>query len=196
VRPRDNPFSVQRLARLEVRLQGADWATLETRLAALGHRAALVAPEGHGKSRLLVAFAARLAARGHHPRHLQLRSGQRWLRRSHWRTLLADPGANDFWLVDGAEQLSPLAWHWLRWRARAAAGLVITSHRAGLLPTWWEPRTSPELLAELVAELLAATAGEGAGALPTLPDLDRLWADYGGDLRAALLALYDHCARG
>lgn len=203
VRPRDNPFAVQRIAALRHHLEAADWQAIERRLVALAFRGALVAPEGHGKSRLLAALADRLAAQGFRPRRIQLAAGERWLISAHRATLLADAQPQDLLLVDGAEQLAPLAWRWLRWRSRSARGLLITSHVPGLLPTLWEPSTSPALLATLVGELLASAAARPpigdspvSAQLPALPDLDSLWRHHRGNLRDALLALYDHSARG
>ncbi len=84
--------------------------------------------------------------------------------------------------MDGAEQLDPLAWWTLRLRSRAAAGMIVTSHRPGLLPTLHECRTTPELLAGIVADLVGAAREAEIG---------ELFARHGGDLRLALRELYD-----
>jgi hypothetical protein len=91
-------------------------------------------------------------------------------------------------LLDGAEQLS--AWQWYRVRkiTRHAAGLVITSHQRGLLPTLIECRTSPELLDALMHELL----GDKAAAFA--PRGRELFTAHDGNLRDVLRAFYDEAA--
>jgi hypothetical protein len=87
-------------------------------------------------------------------------------------------------VVDGAQELSRPAWAWLRRRSRAAAGLVVTSHRPGLLPTLVECTTDPVLLGELIRQLVA----EGR---PEDPPPEALHRRHRGNLRLALRELYD-----
>jgi hypothetical protein len=95
-------------------------------------------------------------------------------------------------VVDGAQELAPREWEALRENSRDAGGLLVTSHRPGLLPTLHDCRTSPELLEGLMAELLdGATAGDPP---PPLPSPHELFARHRGNLREALLAAYDLCA--
>jgi hypothetical protein len=77
--------------------------------------------------------------------------------------------------------------------ARGAAGLVTTLHRPGRWPTWLACAPSPELFAALVEELCRDTGNPG---LITRGELDRLFARHGGNVRAALGALYDRWAAG
>jgi hypothetical protein len=185
LRARDNPFAVQRVHAIRYRLSGVTWEGLLARLAALGHRAALVGPHGHGKTTLLEDLGERLAGRGLRVRTATLRLGERRLGPARSAALFRDPDPGDLLLVDGAEQLDPLSWWTLRLRSRAAAGLIVTSHRPGLLPTLYECRTTPELLAGIVADL-EGRAGEEEAA--------ELFARHGGDLRLALRELYDRRA--
>ena len=185
MRARDNPFAVQRVHAIRYRLTGVTWEELLERLAALGFRAALVGPHGHGKTTLLEDLGARLAERGYKIRTATLRQGERRLGAARSAALFRDPGPRDLLLVDGAEQLDALSWWTLRLRGRAAAGLIVTSHRPGLLPTLHECRTTPELLAEIVAELSGRADGE---------ETAELFAHHGGDLRLALRELYDRAA--
>jgi hypothetical protein len=186
MRARDNPFAVQRLGALAYRLDGMSWEALLARFAALGCRAALVGPEGRGKTTLLEELGRRLQAAGWRPRTLVLQRGERRLAAAARERLLAALGPTDLLLVDGAQELSPLAWHRLRRHSRAAGGLLITSHREGMLPTLVTCRTSPELLAALLAELAPRPLG--------LPPPAELFARHHGNLRAALLEAYDRCA--
>jgi len=184
VRARENPFAVQRLDALAYRLRGESWESLLARLAWLRRRAAIVGPEGHGKTTLLEELARRLARDGLRLRWLRLRHGEGRAARHALRELTRGVDGDDLLLVDGAQELGPLAWRRLRWRSRAAGGLLVTSHRPGLLPTLIECRTSVELLAELLREL------DPAATVP-LPSAAELLDRHGGNVRAALLAAYD-----
>lgn len=187
MRARDNPFAVQRVHAIRYRLAGVTWEELLDRLSALDFRAALVGPHGHGKTTLLEDLGARLAERGFLIRTATLRQGERRLGPVRYAALFRDPGPRDLLLVDGAEQLDALSWWTLRLRSRAAAGLIVTSHRPGLLPVLHECRTTPELLAGIVADLSGAADGE---------EIAELFARHGGDLRLALRELYDARSRG
>ena len=107
------------------------------------------------------------------------------------RALAASPtrftselGGDDIVLFDGADLMSRLAWARFKRRTRRAAGLIVTSHRPGVLPTLIECRTTPELLDDIVVQIL----GDGAG-LGELPH--RLFEKHQGNLRDALRELYD-----
>jgi hypothetical protein len=189
MRARDNPFGAQRLLALRYRLSGLSWDELLARLAALGHRAALIGPHGHGKTTLLEDLGVRLESCGFRLRAATLHAGDRRLSADQEETLFVALTARDCLLLDGAEQLNPLSWRRLVRRSRAAGGLVVTAHRAGLLPTLLECRTSPELLSDLVRELLGA---EADGLQPPLEELyAQLFTRHGGNLRDVLRELYD-----
>jgi hypothetical protein len=183
MRARDNPFAVHRV--LAIRSRDCDWQGLERRLAFLGFRAALVGPHGSGKTTLLEDLGARLEARGARLRQLTLRRGERRPRPEDERRLLDGLSPHDLLLVDGADELGRAAWWRLRRASRGALGLLVTSHRPGLLPTLHEHATTPGLLAAIVAELL----GPSAPPPPISPE--ELFQHHGGDLRAALRELYD-----
>jgi hypothetical protein len=185
MRARDNPFAVQRVLAVRSRLARVTWEELLDRLAAFGFRAALVGPHGHGKTTLLEDLAPRLEDRGFRLRSATLRARDRRLTAAQEETLFADLAGRDLLLVDGAEQLGRLSWLRLRRKSRAAGGLVITSHHAGLLPTLHECRTTPELLAGIVRDLLGSEA-EGMS-----PETEELWLRHRGNVRDALRELYD-----
>jgi len=186
MRARDNPFAVHRLHALRFRLTQADWRDVLARLRDLSFRAAVVGPEGSGKTLLLEELGVRLGGLGLVPRLLTLHRGQRRPTPEERAALLAGLGPADIVLIDGADELGPLAWSGLARASRAGAGLVLTAHRPGLLPTLWTCATSLELLADLVRELVGT---EEAGALQER--LVALFDHHRGDLRAALRALYD-----
>ena len=179
MRPRDNPFASTRVEKLRYRLpEGLTWDDLLDRLAALRYRAAIVGPHGHGKTRLLEQLAPRLAERGFRVRTVTLREEERKVGR------LRGMGEGDILLLDGAELLGRLSWLRVRLACRHAGGLIVTSHRPGLLPTLLECETTPELLADLVREL---TGKE----METAELFDR----HGGDMRMAFWELYDRAVR-
>jgi hypothetical protein len=185
MRARDNPFAVQRVLAVRYRLAGITWEELLARLVALRFRAALVGPHGHGKTTLLEDLGERLATMGFRIRSATLHEGERRLGPRRSAALFRDPHPRDLLLVDGAEQLDRLAWWHLRRRGRAAAGLIVTSHRPGLLPTLHECRTTSELFAAIAAELGGESALQAAAGL---------FVRHRGNLRDALRELYDRCA--
>jgi hypothetical protein len=180
---RENPFAVQRVLEIRYRLAGISWDELLERLAALRFRAALVGPHGHGKTTLLEDLGARLAGRGFRVRSVTLHDGQRRLAASQRRELFNGLTPSDVLFLDGAEQLGHLSWLEVRTRTRGAGGLVITSHRPGLLPTLYECRTDPELLAGIVRDLLGRETS-----------VEELFVRHGGNVREALRDLYDRYA--
>lgn len=184
MRAGDNPFTVQKLRKIRYRLSGRTWEELLERLAALEWRAAIVGPHGHGKTTLLEDLKAHLEARGFRVRSVLLHIGDRRLGRERKERLFRDLGPRDILCVDGAEQLGRWSWLALRWRSRAAGGLLITSHRPGLLPTLLDCETTPELLEGIVRDLLGDDPGPR-------PDAETLLARHGGNVREALWELYD-----
>lgn len=192
MRARDNPFRVERLHALAYRLPaGLDWPAVFHRLAALGQRAAVVGPEGHGKTTFLLELAQRLEVESWRVTHLRLEHRQRWFhadQRARCRRL----GREDFLLVDSVEQLSTAGRAWLAWASRRAGGVVVTSHQPDRLPTLLVCETTPALLADLLAELLRDLGPAQAVALgPLAADL---FHHHQGNVRAVLRALYDRLA--
>ena len=177
MRARDNPFASDRVESLRYRLpEGMTWDRLLERLAALRFRAALVGPHGRGKTTLLEDLARRLTARGFRVRTITLRQDER---RVDWKRLRGI-GADDVLFLDGADLLGRIDWLRVRFHCRRAGGLIVTSHRAGLLPTLLECDTTPELLADLVRELTGEELETG-----------ELFARHGGNLRQAFWEMYD-----
>lgn len=188
MRARDNPFRTERLLCVRYQPQGTTWSGLLARLADLQYRAAIVGPEGSGKTTLLEDMAPRLAELGLVPRFVRLKRAGAPPGTGDVGRLLPEVSRRDIVLLDGAEQLGRLAWARLRRRSLQAGGLVMTSHRPGRLPTLIECRTSPDLLAWLVRELLA-------GEEPVPPEqIAHLFSRHNGNLRLCLRELYDRYA--
>jgi hypothetical protein len=185
MRARDNPFATARVHQIRYRLPGGlTWEELLARLKSMNWRGAIVGPEGTGKTTLLEDIEPRLRECGFEVVWLRLtREKPRFS--SATLAQLALLQARHIVLFDGAEQLS--RWKWWRFLrgVRGAGGLLITSHRPGLSPTLLECKTAPELLAEIVANLLNKT-----------PEACRaqagcLFHKHRGNLREALREMYD-----
>jgi GTPase SAR1 family protein len=188
MRARDNPFRTDRVLEVRYRPLRGTWDDLLANLHALRCRAAIVGPQGSGKTTLLEDLAPRLRERGYSVRELRLDTETPRFAPGFLDRFVASLTPSDVVLFDGAEQLGPIAWRLFLHRSRAAAGLVITGHRPGRLPTLVETATTPELLAALVAQILGDEAREVE---PILPDL---YARHEGNLRDALRELYDRYA--
>jgi GTPase SAR1 family protein len=184
MRARDNPFSTDRVLRVRYRPQGESWEEILRRLEGLNYRVAIVGPHGSGKTTLLEDLEARLRERGYRVRPVFLNEDTP-LPGDKMREVLAGIGDGDILLMDGADHLPWLTWRWFRRRAAAARGLVITSHREGMLPALVRTGTSERLLREIVGELLGKNAAEFEGRMPGLI------ARHGGNLREAIRELYD-----
>ena len=188
MRARDNPFSTDRVLKIRYRPRGWTWDELLSRLASLDYRAAIVGPEGRGKTTLLQDLEPHLAALGFGVKHLRLTRERPSFPRQWLRRFFDEVGPADVLLFDGAEQLSRWGWWRFRRMARRARGVVTTSHRPGMLPTLVECDTDVELLREIVQDL--ATHAAPVNAEP----VDSLFARHDGNVREALRELYDRYA--
>jgi len=186
LRARDNPFRVERVLTVRYEPQDTTWAALLSRLELLDYRAAVCGPEGTGKTTLLEDLAARLNAAGRPTRWLQLQRELRPSARELVRDFLERAELDEILLVDGAEQIGPLTWRSLRRRARRHRGLIITTHRAGRLPTLIDCRTSAALLESIVARLVPNDIDELRSELPGM------LARCNGNIRLCLRSLYDN----
>jgi GTPase SAR1 family protein len=186
MKARDNPFSTDRVLRIRYDLQHDTWPNLLARLEHFDYRAAIVGPHGAGKTTLLEDLQEKLEARGTPTLWLRLDHDHPKFDRATLDTLFARLTPNHIICLDGAEQLSRLPWLLFNRRTRPARGLVITSHKAGLLPTLIECTTTPELLGDIVARLSSGTIRR-----VDAPKARDLFQKHQGDLRAALREMYD-----
>jgi GTPase SAR1 family protein len=185
MKARDNPFATDRALKLRYHLHGTTWDELLERLDKLNYRAALVGPEGSGKTTLLEDLAPHLRAQGYNILWLRLDRTCRKFSRQFWNRFFIHLCPTDMILFDGAEQMSRLAWERFKYQSHKAGGMVITSHRAGLLPTLLECSTTPELLGQIITEILGQESDVPCETMRVLYD------KHNGNLRSALRELYD-----
>jgi len=178
----DNPFRAQSFHALPYRGgEGFNLDVLASRFWVQGGRGALVGPHGHGKTTLLRDFGETLAASGLLCVPLNLNTTQRRIPADFYKQL----DTASVILLDGAEQLSPLAWRVFLWRTRRVRGLVVTTHNAGRLPLLHDCNTSEELMGELLRELAPIEAESF-----TL-HAKQLYREHGGNLREVWFGLYN-----
>lgn len=159
--------------------------SVAARARALGLRAQLVGPHGTGKSTLLAHLLRLLRETGPEPHLVRLTRERPWLP-ADW---MPRPPAG-LLALDGAEQLGPLAWRWVRVRTRlAGCGLLVTSHHDLGLPLLHETRMDPTLALRVLRALL-----RDRRAPPPEAEVARLLARHGGNLRDLLLTLYEQAA--
>ena len=185
MRAKDNPFNTDSVLGVRYRLRGRTREELLARLDGLGYRAAIVGPHGAGKTTLLEDLEPHLTSLGFSLIRLRLDEETRRFERAFLKSLFRDLSERDVLLFDGAEQMGRLAWMTFKRRTKKAAGLIITSHERGRLPTLIECQTSPELLHEIIIELTGDGGGARRGAA------ERLHAKHRGNLRDALREMYD-----
>lgn len=184
-----NPFRVSRIEALAYRAPDFDWAVFLERLEAPGVRGAIVGPHGSGKTTLLLEAQARLKARGIPVRYEFLNEETRFKARQA-QALVAQTPDDAVLFLDGAEQLDPMTWGWLRWRTGRIRGFVITIHQPGRLPMIHTTQTGEGLLRELLGQLV------GEAWEHYWPRAREHFERCGGNVREVFFALYDDCAAG
>jgi energy-coupling factor transporter ATP-binding protein EcfA2 len=185
MKARENPFAVQRVHAIRYRPLNTTLVALLARLHELNYRAAITGPEGSGKTTLLEDLQGALEREGRKTR-LVFVNDTSPLEAPACRRLLSELTPEEVLLLDGADLIARSCWSLIkRHTITHAFGLVITSHRPGLLPTLLDCSTTPQLLKEIVADL----APQAHAIPPAL--LDDLYTRHNGNLRACLRDLYD-----
>lgn len=189
MRARDNPFSVERVHAIRFRPQGATFPGLMMRLKTLNYRAAVVGRDGSGKTTFLEDLQRALTQDNIKTRMVFVNDTSP-LSDPACRRLLSELTRDELVLLDGADLIPRSAWALLkRHTITHAYGLVITSHRPGLLPTLMECTTNPSLLRDIARELQPPDR-----CIP-VESLDTLFQRHQGNIRVCLRELYDLCAR-
>jgi hypothetical protein len=183
----ENPFASERLERLPFRFpEGDDWESLLSRLAGQRWRGAIVGPPGSGKTTLIEQLIPHLEEKGFGPRLFTFRPEHSLSERQAALAQVTSLKAPEFLLVDGAEQFTTRQWLSVTTAGASCAGLVITQHRGGRLPTIHSCEPNPTLLETLVVELTEAWLPEG--------EASRLLTRYYGNVRNCFRDLHDRYA--
>lgn len=181
---KDNPLNTNRIESLSYRFYDDSFSSMLKRLGDLNHRAALVGPEGSGKTTLLLELKEHLEDSGIKAHLYGLKKDRKKIP---WQFWFKDFEPNSIILLDGAEQLSLLEFNLLKLKTQGLKGIVITSHRSGLLPTLLECTTSIELFEELLEKLVPVDK-------PSRKSIEAAFKKHSGNIRMAFLELYDEFA--
>ena len=184
----NNPFRVERIHALPYTDPDFDWGSLLGRLKEMDYCGTISGPHGNGKTTLMLELCQRLEKQGHRTKYLRLNEENRRLPSGFLEALRSGVDSRKILLLDGAEQLGPMAWRRLRRATRESPGLIITTHKAGRLPSLYHCQTSRDTLDVLLRQLIPEQA-------PALQELaQQLYEIHQGDIRSILFALYDHFA--
>ncbi len=197
-----NPFRVQRTDALLYQPEQEAWLDAITRLKKMNWHGAVVGPHGSGKTTLLRRLAGSLSARGLTPICIRLGSHRPRAdatQRKALKQAVKHHPETSIILLDGAEQLSWISWKQFLFQTRRVAGLVVTTHAPGRLPTWFATSMQPSTFAALANQLLhrAVDAGEIDSSEITplsLEEASALLNINAGNARDAFRMLYEQWA--
>lgn len=185
IRAKDNPFAARWVDAVEYIGLDEPLDAIYQRLKAMNCTAAVVGPHGSGKSTLLRHLRGGFEAEGIGTRSLFISRDVKLP----WRSVtdcVDTMDAGNVLFFDGANHLPFMRFLQLkRMIRRHRAGLVITSHTEGLLPTLVRCRTTPELLGEILGHL------PGGYNSDTSEKLEALYHLHKGNIRDCLWQLYD-----
>ncbi|MBX3074917.1 hypothetical protein KF728_26305 [Candidatus Obscuribacterales bacterium] len=185
MKPRENPFSTERVSELRYRLEGTCGSLLE-RLHALGARASIVGQHGNGKTTLVEDLEQYLQSRGFTVMRLLVNQAYSFIPHAFWHTNTKGV----YVLLDGKERLPWVVWIAFQFKCRDAAGVVIVEHEPGRWPILHECKTTFPLFESLIDQMLNA---EHKARLPA-GFLEQLFSSHGGNIRDCMRDLYDYFA--
>lgn len=188
-----NPFRASRIEQLSFR--PISWSDLLRSLKSLNFRAAIIGPEGTGKTTLLLELATRLECDLDISCHyLRAEPDQAW---GSWRAFcslfkaLFLPPTTAILLDDMGVNQRSFSWRFCWMLSRVLfrnRRLIVTAHAPCYLPAVHHTSANASLLEQLVTELAPALVEQS-------PQLIRsAYAAGGGNIRTSLLLLYDWCA--
>jgi hypothetical protein len=191
MRARDNPFCAERIDGLAYQPINGSLEQLMATLSQMDYCGAIVGAEGSGKTTLLTDLGRRLSEKRLAVRSVFVSTARPFTkpRREEFFNALK-PG--EIVLLDGADHLGPIIWRRFKTIVlKSARGLVITSHKAGMLATLIECSTNAELFGQLVSELL------GDSRRIERDSLNEIFQEHRGNIRDCFRHLYDlYAARG
>jgi hypothetical protein len=182
----DNPFSADRIDHIPYKPIDTSLENILLKLEQMNYRAAIIGPEGSGKTTLLENLKNQLSKFGFNINSVFLNDTNPFTTKKR-KELLALLQPDTIVLMDGADQLSRLAWHRLKTNIlQSAHGLIITSHKPNLLPTLLACSTSPQLFTELAASLWPDDRPVDHALLRNI------FNQHDGNIRLAFRHLYDY----
>ena len=180
---RENPFRIAQVRRFRYLLSEQEWQKLYDDWCANDCRGAIIGPHGSGKTTALEDFATRFGKRLTSVVHWRCHHGERTIPPWLWARLESNP--SPVLLLDGLEQLSRTEQFRLRIRARKLPGILVTTHTPRLYPTVLACQSRSAVLEQMVRQLLVGHVQ------PSTSDLTALFSRHQGNIREALLELYD-----
>ena len=183
MKAKDNPFRVEQLHQLRFRFQSDNWESLLSHLKQSKFRGAIVGPHGSGKTTLLLELVEQLNELRLSTHSLRLNQETNKNSSFHVTNWLKTASFDQILILDGAEQLGWIAWRSLKRQSQQFAGLIITTHREGRLPTLLKTSTNPSLLQNIIEELVP-------DAEISFEEIKQLFSTHKGNLRDCLLSLY------
>ncbi len=185
MKARDNLFAVERIEQIRYKPQGTTLDELLTRLEAMKYSAAIIGSEGSGKTTLLEDLSTALEERGKQIKSVFINDTNQMTWKDS-RNLFMKITADQIVLLDGADSVSRMTWPALkRGILTRAAGLIVTAHKPGLMPTLIECTTTSDLFRQIVSELANSACELNPG------QLDHIYHRHNGNIRTALRELYD-----
>ena len=182
---RENPFRLDKIRRLDFRLNGYTWDSLWDKLSEMNFRAAIVGGHGSGKTTLLEKLQPKITAKGYKTKMAFANQDKPYLR-SDLKMILADMDNWDICLLDGADHLPAFSFRSLKQAfIKADKGLIITVHKPSKLPTLIKCSPDLELFKDIISELLRDHP------LPTDQEISLIYNCHRGNLREALWDMYD-----
>jgi len=190
MRARDNPFCAEQIDRITYIPIGAGFEELIAKIEQMNYRGAITGPRGTGKTTLLGDLKSRFREKGFAVKTIFVNDTTPFTKDRH-KEFVAELKGGEIVFLDGAEQLGTIGWRrFKREVLKSAAGLVITSHKPGLLETVIECSTTQGLFLEIVSQL---TGGD----FPLdKKRLIEIYDQHKGNIRNCLRQLYDICAEG
>lgn len=183
---RRNPFSTRFIRPGEIPFIFPAGQSLEAIIAAFQQptaQGAIVGPHGSGKSTLLETLSQHWAKQGLAEQRVRLTA-----LRKRESIPLGELDADSLLVIDGFEQLTYWKQRWIRWRCQQrGARLLVTTHRDCGLPVVLQTQPDWALALELSSMLLACDV------TPYEADLQAVWNEDPGDIRAYFFRLYHWC---
>ena len=165
------------------------WECHLAKLQLLSFRAAIVGPQGCGKTTLLEELDQRLPAAFDVTTFHVFLPQEKQLHERMLMEALEASAKDKILLVDGIERLSFFQRRRLYRETRNRTGLVVNVHSKCQLPTWIKCRPSVSLLFSLLGELGLNT--------PEIGDAAEIYfRKFRGNVREVFRSLYDDCSAG